>query len=88
MLLFCYLGPVCLTLLMLILVQMCLLYGGVPGGQGKLEDHLALASAKCQVSILIESNRHVNLLTEPLIVSHMPLQGDQALSKLIIRLAS
>jgi hypothetical protein len=28
---------------------MCLLYGGAPGGQGKLEDHHALSSAKCQV---------------------------------------
>ncbi len=29
--------------------QMCLLYGGVPGGQGRLQECHALASAKCQV---------------------------------------
>jgi len=31
--------------------RMCLLYGGAPGGQGKLEDHHALSSAKCQALV-------------------------------------
>ncbi|KAG0573239.1 hypothetical protein KC19_VG161000 [Ceratodon purpureus] len=31
--------------------RMCLAYGGVPGGQGKLDDSHALASAKCQALV-------------------------------------
>ncbi|XP_024375892.1 protein CHROMATIN REMODELING 19 [Physcomitrium patens] len=31
--------------------RMCLTYGGVPGGQGKLDDHHVLASAKCQALV-------------------------------------
>jgi SWI/SNF-related matrix-associated actin-dependent regulator 1 of chromatin subfamily A len=31
--------------------KMCLLYGGVPGGQGRLQECHALASAKCQALV-------------------------------------
>lgn len=31
-------------------LQLCITYGGVPGGQGKLTDDHVLASAKCQVN--------------------------------------
>lgn len=40
----------CADIRVVIIAQMCLAYGGVPGGQGKLDDSHALASAKCQVS--------------------------------------
>jgi SWI/SNF-related matrix-associated actin-dependent regulator 1 of chromatin subfamily A len=45
--------------------RLCLSYGGVPGGQGKLDDSYALASAKCQAL--------VGLLQQLKMQEHRPL---------------